>query len=152
MRGWFMAAAGLLLLCAAASAGPMSVQIQHGVLKSAPSFLAKNVASVSYGDRVNALLKEGDWVKVETVSARGWLHATAVTERVIVLQNGSRAAATGVSSSEIVLAGKGFNAQVESKYRQDNPNMRFDRVDAMERYAIQPEAEREFARDGLLKL
>lgn len=153
MRRWLLAFAGVtLLLQSAALAEMMSVQVKQGVVKSTPSFLAASVSRLSYGERVNALFKEGEWFKVEKAAVRGWLHATALSDRVIVLQNGSSAAATSVSSDEIVLAGKGFNAQVESKYRQDNPNMRFDRVDAMERYTIKPEAEREFASRGLLKL
>lgn len=153
MRRWNLPLVWVLaLLPSAIFAETMSVQVKHGVVKSTPSFLGENVGDVYYGDRVSALSKTGEWVKIVTPASRGWLHATALTDKRVVLQSGTQRAETGVSSDEIVLAGKGFNAQVESKYRQDNPSLRFDRVDAMERYSLTPEAQQDFARRGQLKL
>ena len=153
MKPWIIATALVIALCQSLSAaGTMSVQIKKGVLKSLPSFLGQNVGTVTYGERVTPMLREGEWIKVLTRTQQGWLHATALTDKQIVLESGSSQAATGVSSSEIMLAGKGFNSQVESKYREENPKLRFDRVDAMERYSVSPETERRFAQRGQLKL
>jgi hypothetical protein len=130
----------------------MSVQVKQTVLKSTPSFLGKNSGTLYYGDRVEATLKEGAWVKVRTVSKKGWLHTTTLSDKRIVLRNGSQQAARSVSSDEVMLVGKGFNAEVETKYRKDNPNMRFDLVDRMERYKVAPDTQRDFAHRGKLSL
>ena len=153
MKPWIIATVLVLALVQGVSAaGTMSVQIKKGVLKSLPSFLGQNVGTVTYGDRVTPLMRDGAWIKVLTPSQQGWLHETALTDKRIVLQSGSTRAASGVSSDEIMLAGKGFNSQVEAKYREENPKLRFDRVDAMEHYSVSPETERRFAERGRLKL
>ncbi len=130
----------------------MSVQVKKGVLKSVPSFLGQSVGTVTYGERVMPLDKEDGWVKVRSGTAKGWLHQSALTDKKVVLRAGTQAASTGVSSNEIMLAGKGFNAQVESQYRDENPALRFDLVDTMERYKVAPKAQREFALEGKLNL
>lgn len=151
MKRWILL---LFTLCfsISASAQMMSVQVKKSVLKDAPSFLAKNITTLSYGDQVTQIKQKGDWIQIDTTLKKGWLHASALTDRKVILRSGSQRASTTVSSNEVMLAGKGFNAQVESKYRQKNPQMRFDLVDKMERYPTSSEAERTFAQRGKLKL
>lgn len=153
MKRWlFLVSVMLLFSISDASAQILSVQVKKGFLKAAPSFLAKNIAVLAYGDRVTRLHQDGDWLKVTSSRAQGWMHTSALTDKKITLRSGSSRASTGVSSDEVMLAGKGFNAQVESEYRTKNPKLRFDLVDTMERYTVSPESERRFAEQGHLKL
>ncbi|MDX1295493.1 MAG: hypothetical protein R3302_04465 [Sulfurimonadaceae bacterium] len=153
MKPWITFLIGTVALIIDASASQaMSVQVKQTVLKSIPSFLGQNSGILYYGDRVEAMLKEGAWFKVRTVSKTGWLHATALSDKRIVLQSGSAYASRSVTSDEVTLAGKGFNAEVESEYRHGNPHMRFDLVDRMERYKIAPDIQRNFADRGKLNL
>lgn len=133
------------------NAKTLSIQVKKSVLKASPSFLGKNLITLTYGDKVSELDSKDDWIKVSTKSKKGWLHSSALTDKVVVLKNTSKKAISGVSSDEMVLAGKGFNKQVESKYRKDNPKMRFDSVDKMEKYSVSSQSQRAFAKSGKLK-
>ena len=64
----------------------MSVQVKEGQLRSTPSFLGKIIANPSYGDRVEIIQDQGTWKKVAVGGLQGWMHATALTTKTIVLQ------------------------------------------------------------------
>lgn len=130
----------------------MNVQVKDAPLKSAPSFLSSTVSVLHYGKQISLLASDGDWSQVRSGSMRGWLHSSALSEKTILLTTGTGKAQSGVSSNEVMIAGKGFNAQVESQYRKTNPTARFDQVDAMERDVVSSSNERKFASDGKLKL
>lgn len=151
MKRYLLTLSVICLFTALASATTLSVQVKKGVLKASPSFLAKNLATLGYGERVTKLTQQGEWINISTGKQRGWVHASALTDRKVVLQTGATRAETGVSSSEVMLAGKGFNAEVESKYRTHNPAMRFDLVDKMEAFTIPPKNEQRFAERGQLR-
>lgn len=138
------------LIQAALSAETMSVQVKKSFLKGTPSFLGKNITTLYYADQVKFISKREAWMQVSKDKKKGWLHGSVLTDKKIVLNRGSSKAISGVSSDEIILAGKGFNSQVEKKYRQSNPKLRFDLVDKMERYTVPLEIERAFAKNGKL--
>jgi len=100
-----------------------------------------------YGDRVEAIEEaNGGWLRVRLPGgATGWVHETAVTdEKLLPLPQAGGVPRGSVSQDEVALAGKGFNPQVEAKYREQNPSREelFRLVDAMERRDV-PEAEME---------
>lgn len=128
----------------------MSVQIKSAALKSSPSFLGQTLMTLKYGDSVSSLSENGDWIEVKALSKKGWLHTSALTTKEITLSNGSKTAPSSVTSNEVMMAGKGFNAQVEKQYRQSNPALRFDLVDKMEKYSISADTQRQFAKTGEL--
>jgi hypothetical protein len=123
----------LLIVSAALSElGTMDVQVKAGQLRSSPSFLGTVVAPVTYGDKVEAVQQQGDWVDVKTLrNERGWIHQSALTKKSIMTGTGGRTK-TGASEQEIALAGKGFNAAVEKQYRSTHANVDFLWVDRME--------------------
>ncbi len=126
---------GFVLAMAGATwsdSGMMSVQVREGQLRSAPSFLGSIVGPVSYGDRVETVQKQGDWVEVKNPkNLRGWIHQSALTSKQVVLNPGGQTQ-SGASSQEVALAGKGFNEDVEAQYRKNNASIDYTWVDRME--------------------
>ena len=129
----------------------MSVQVKQSAIRELPSFLSSVTAMLNYGDHVTTLDKKGDWFEVKGAKKKGWMHASALNEKEVVLAVGATKAQKNVSSNELVMAGKGFSSQVESQYRAKNHTLRFDLVDKMEALNIPLNVQRSFAIDGQLK-
>ena len=121
------------------SPGPSKYQ------KKKMNFLAKIVARLSYGERVEMLESKGAWVRVGLITAdtEGWMHGSALTKKTIILRPGAEDVSLAASSDEIALAGKGFNRQVEGEFRTRNPDIDFSWIDRMERMSVTPEQMRE---------
>ncbi len=144
-----LALCSFLLCISGAAAEQMSIQIKQAQLRSQPSFLGKIEVTLLYGDRVNVLEERTDWVLVGVPgsSLQGWVHASALTTKKLKLQAGSTE--TGTSSDELVLAGKGFNAEVEARYKQENQELDYARIDQMEReFRVAPRAIQQFLTEG----
>ena len=147
-----LAVLGLVFLGVAiswSSSGMMSVQVKEGQLRSTPSFLAPITGEVAYGDQVEALQQQGDWFDVKSArNQRGWLHQSALTKKRVVLSAGGEAAPVAASGQEVALAGKGFNAEVESKYRQTHKGADYAEVNRMEQTVISPREMMSFLKEG----
>jgi hypothetical protein len=148
-----------LMLCLTASVGlasgnMMSVQIKKGVMRSTPSYLGKPVKNISYGKQVEVLGKKGKWINVAYGSRKGWMNEAALTSKKIIMKAGASDAALAASSNEVALAGKGFNKQVESKYKSDNPNSKknYREVDRLEKKRVSQREIQRFMKAGQLKL
>lgn len=143
---WIM----LMLMLFQANAESIYIQQKQTLLKETPSFLAKTVATCKYGDEVKVIEEKEKWKKVSFKTKKGWIFASAAVEN-LNYSSGASNAPSSVSSNEVMLAGKGFNKQVESTYREQNPKMRFDLVDAMEKQSINPKSQVSFVQAGQLK-
>ena len=130
----------------------MSVQVKTGELRLTPSFLGKIISRLYYGDRVYVMEEKGSWLRVgmSAGAAEGWIHASALTPKKIVLQAGAKDVEAAASGDELALAGKGFNQQVESEFRAKNPNLDFSWVDEMERYVVSEKQMKQFLKEGSL--
>ncbi len=130
----------------------MSVQVKQGQVRATPSFLGKIVATVSYGDRVEALESKGGWFRIAPPGKKtqGWIHSSALTEKRIVLKAGKREAEAAASSGELALAGKGFNADVEAAFKARNKDIDFTWIDRMQEMKVAPEKMRAFHEEGKL--
>jgi len=128
----------------------MSVQVKEGQLRSAPSFLGKIIANPSYGDRVEIVQDQGAWKKVAVGGLQGWMHATALTTKPIVLRAGAQNVRTSATGGEIALAGKGFSEEVEKKYKNLNHNLDYTWVERMEEFQVSPEQMQAFLKQGLV--
>jgi hypothetical protein len=128
----------------------MSVQVKSGELRLTPSFLGKIVARLYYGDRIYVIEEKGSWRRVglSAGAAEGWIHASALTPKKIVLQAGAKDVETAASSDELALAGKGFNQQVESEFKAKNPNLDFAWIDKMETYVVSEKEMKQFLKTG----
>jgi hypothetical protein len=125
-----------------------SIQIKDGRLRAAPSFLGGIVGSVRYGDRVRVLEHRGAWARVAVGSESGWIHDSALTEKEIVLQAGAKDVERAATTDELALAGKGFNSQVEERFRADHPGLDFSWVDRMETFRASADEVRRFLEEG----
>ncbi len=128
-----------------------SVQVRESQVRKTPSFLGKIVTTVHYGDRLSVLEDKESWIKVQAGETKGWLHSSAMTTKKIVLKPNASDLSKASSSDEIALAGKGFNKEVEDKFRQKNKNVDFALVDKMEASTVSQEAIETFLKAGDLK-
>jgi uncharacterized protein YgiM (DUF1202 family) len=136
---------------ASSDSGMMSVQVKEGQLRSAPSFLGPIVGPVAYGERVETMQKQGDWIDVKSSkNLRGWIHASALTTKQVVLNPGAQAQPVA-NSQEIALAGKGFNADVEAQYRRSNARIDYAWVDRMETMRVSRDQMISFLEGGNIK-
>ena len=128
-----------------------SVQVRESHLRSSPSFLGKIVATVHYGDRLSVVEDKSPWIKTSINDKQGWLHDSALTSKTIVINPNAKTVASAADSDEIALAGKGFNKQVENKFRQANTHANFAMVDKMEKsMSISQEEIETFLKQGNL--
>lgn len=128
----------------------MSVQVRNCKLRATPSQLAKVVATVDYGAIVQADAPKNGWYSVTTKDGKkGYLHESALSKKPIAMSAGTSDAATGVSSDEVALAGKGFNEQVEAKIRAEG-KLDFTWVDRMQTINIDVEQIKKFRAEGNL--
>jgi uncharacterized protein YgiM (DUF1202 family) len=125
----------------------MSVTVKETQVRATPSYLGRILAVLAYGDRVDVIAEQGGWARVRLPSGEGWVHLSALSSKRIVLQSGSQNVGTGASSSEVALAGKGFNQEVEDKYRQDN-QLDYTWVDRMGAFTVSPEEVLAFLEEG----
>jgi len=128
----------------------MSVQVRKGQVRSAPSFLSKVVGKLSYGDRVDVREEKGTWAKVGLPgkSTKGWMHASALTKKKIVLNPGDADVEEAASNNEIALAGKGFNNEVEKDFKAKNKNLNYAKVDKMEKIVVSQDKIQRFLKTG----
>lgn len=127
------------------------VKVKTTAVRRDPKFTSPVVATIKAGDALEKLEARDGWVKVKTkAGAIGWLHSTAVEARKLNLQAMDKSMKTQASSSEVALAAKGFNKQVEDKYRAGNPAADFASVDAMEKTKPSAAAVEAFMKEGRL--
>ena len=140
----------LLVTVAWAAADQMSVQVKTGHLRTGPSFLARISGTLAYGDRVDVLSLQNGWHQVRYAprQVQGWIHASALTPKKIVLRAGADDVTQAASSDELALAGKGFNRTVEGEYREKHRDLDYRWVDRMEAMTLSDAQIRKFLREG----
>jgi hypothetical protein len=145
---------GLIILCTpvawGADADSMSVQVKQCQVRTAPSFMARIIATLPYGERLPVISSQGSWTQVYMTVAgvNGWVHTSALTRKKIVLAAGAADVNKTATSDELALAGKGFNKQVEGEFRAKHNNLDYARIDQMEKLNVTQSAIREFLKEG----
>jgi hypothetical protein len=84
-------------------------------LKSSTEFFASIKGTLTYGAAVTVLDIKGKWAEVRSAansSVSGWTTVTNLSAKRIV-----SGAASGATASEVALAGKGFNQEIENVYK-----------------------------------
>jgi uncharacterized protein YgiM (DUF1202 family) len=150
----FLLVVSVLLVAATvwSASGKMSVQVRRSELRDSPSFLGSRVAPVVYGEQVEVVGQQGNWMEVSASSGtKGWIHQSALTKKRIAFSSGAEDAETGVSGEELALAGKGFNADVEKEFRDCHPELDFTWVDEMEQMKVSPQEVGSFFSEGDLQ-
>ena len=137
----------ICLVCAAGgafAANPkqMSVTVKETQVRDKPNYLGKVLGVLAYGDRVTILEQPADapkgWLKITGPDGKlqGWVNSSALTTKEISMKAGDKAVSQTTSSTDVALAGKGFNADVEAQYKQDK-KLDYTWVDAMESYEVE---------------
>ena len=133
-----------------AGADSMSVMVRETQARATPSYLGAVLAVLAYGDRVDILEEQRDWLKVALPGGKqGWVHRSALTEKRVVLKAGSGRAEQTASGSEVALAGKGFNKEVEAEYRAEH-DLDYTWVDRMEGFRVSMKEVMSFIEEGEL--
>ena len=145
----------LLIMAGATATVPaqtmMSVEVRETQVRSNPSFLGRIDAVLNYGDRVEVLEQAQGWSRVSHQGSVGWVHSSALTSKRIVMQAGEADAQRATSGSEVALAGRGFNQEVEDRYRAEQ-GLNYDAVDRMEGFGVESERLAAFLTEGELRL
>jgi SH3-like domain-containing protein len=125
---------------------PMYVAVKQATLKSATGFFASSRGYLKYGEPVTVLRETGKWAEIRSLtppSRTGWIALLSLTSKQITGSSGSALA------SEIALAGKGFNAEVEAAYRKET-GAGYAAIDRLELQSVPDEELRRFLREGHL--
>ena len=133
-----------------AETGAMSVQVKQSPVRTAPSFMARIIGTLHYGDRVQVVSSQGSWTRVDLpgTGLSGWVHVSALTRKRLSLKAGAEDVNKTATSDELALAGKGFNKKVENAYRDKNRELDYSRIDAMEKVRVSQSDIRKFLKEG----
>ncbi|GHV95235.1 hypothetical protein AGMMS50293_15550 [Spirochaetia bacterium] len=145
-----------LALCALV-AGAAAAQVSRGgtlwvaaktvSLKSSTGFFAKTQGTLSYGDQVTVLQVSGKWVEVRSASNKsGWTASSNLSAKRIAAGSTNNA-----SASEVALAGKGFNQEIENAYKAGG-KLNYTDVDKTEALIVSEDDLYKFLVDGHLSM
>jgi hypothetical protein len=129
--------------------GTLYVAVKTLSLKSSTGFFASNKGTLNYAERVSVLQVNGRFVEVRSAansSLSGWTPSSNLSAKQIVSGNTNVA-----SASEIALAGKGFNQEVENTYKRQG-TLNYADVDRTEAITVREADLRSFLEAGRLKM
>jgi len=132
-------------------AATYKVITQEAVIRKDKRFFAPMVTRVPYGEMIEELERQGDWLRVSYRGTQGWLHFSAVQEQKFRLSTLSGERAQESTKEEVALAGKGFTPEVEKAVREKNSSMRYDLVNQVQAFKVNETQLLEFIRAGHLK-
>jgi hypothetical protein len=117
-------------------------------VKSSTGFFASSRGSLAYGAQVTVIRVNGKWAEIRSVGSTpitGWIAVSNLTtKRITASGSGSSA-----SASEIALAGKGFNEEVENAYKAEG-NLNYADVDKTEAIKVSQDDLLKFVTEGHL--
>jgi len=129
--------------------GTLYVAVKSLNLKSSTGFFASNKGTLNYGDRVTVLQVSGKFVEVRSSansSVSGWTPSANLSAKQVIAGSSSSA-----SASEIALAGKGFNQDVENAYKTKG-NLNYADVDRVESVTVNEADLMRFLNEGRLAM
>lgn len=145
LLGVFVVFVGIIL------AESLIIKVKTTSLKKEPVFYSDTVAVLNNGEQVEKIGEQQGWYKVRTQKGQeGWLHSSAVQKKKFSLFAVNKQVKSTASAQEVALAGKGFNKQVEEKYKAKNPSVNFIAVDRMLKLIVTPRQLKSFLEKGKL--
>lgn len=127
------------------------ISVRETIIREKPSFLGEVITKLPYGYEVTVLDTYGAWSSILLPEDKiGWLHTASISSEKIELTRSSREIGN-TSSSEVALAGKGFNKEVEEQYINQN-SMDYSWIDYMETLEVDIESLIEFSNEEGLYL
>ena len=147
------AASIFLFIALACAADNMSIQVRETQIRATPDYFGKITGKAVYGDQVTIEATKGSWKKVRLKTGKtGWVNSSALSAREIKMVAGAKGTKNAASASELQLAGKGFNPEVEKEFKNRNKEITFRWVDKMEQIIITDAEKRKFVQEGGLTL
>jgi hypothetical protein len=129
--------------------GTLYVAVRSVALKSSTGFFASTRGTLNYGDRVIVIRVSGRFAEVRSAansSLTGWTATVNLSVRQVVTGSTNTA-----SASEVALAGKGFNQEVENAYKTQG-TLNYADVDAVETIEVNDSELRRFLEEGRLSM
>ena len=115
----------------------VSVMVRLAKLRLIASNWSVVVEDLPYGAQVRFVGQQGAWVEVEAPSGkRGFIQESAISVRRVILAAGAASGQAGFEATDVVLAGKGFNADVEDLYQDQVEGLDMALVDRWEQEVI----------------
>jgi len=145
------AVAALLVVLIVWAADTVVIKIQTTQLRAGPGFFSQPVGTLKAGDKLEKLAESGAWIQVRTAAGTvGWIHSSSAEAPRFSLLSTNQSLKTQASASEVALAGKGFNKQVEDTYRAKHADLDFEGVDRMLQLKISAAQIQDFMKKGKL--
>lgn len=127
------------------------VKVRSSALRSGPQFFASTVIALKAGDGLLLVSRQADWIQAKSSSGQtGWIHQSAVEPKKIDILAWGQGTKTQATASEVAMAAKGFNKQVEDSYKAKNKNISFVWVDKMAQIAVTRADLQAFLKQGKL--
>lgn len=128
--------AGIFLIFPAYGlAESLTVKTDKAAIRSRPSFISEIVANVTHNSSVDVLKEQGAWRMIEFGPHEGWMHVLSLIQPERKFQAG-KTIDHRVSSTEISLAGKGFNSEIEKAYKKQHGNRGYAWLNKMEKVKV----------------
>ena len=140
----------LFLTAGFLGADPATVQIKEASLYAKASPVSKFLGKLPLGTVLTVLSEKDGWANVRAAGLSGWVRTQSYTTKPLNLK-ASDSTGSGVSTTEVSLAGRGFTEEIESDYKKKNPGLDFSELDRMEASGIDDGRLVEFLRDGGVK-
>lgn len=135
----------LLLVALALAAGrAMTVVVEEAKVRKTKAFFAPVVSTLKEGDSVKVGALEGGWYKV----SGGWLHQSALAGGKAKAGGSKWEGSDEAQAEEVTLAGKGFNEDVEKRYKGERSDVDFEAVDRMEARKVSEKELLKFMKEG----
>jgi hypothetical protein len=129
----------LIVLLAMAADTVVVVKIQTTAIRQNPQFFAPALVTLKAGDKLTKISE-----------SNGWIHSSALEVSKVNLLASNDPMKTQAKASEVALAGKGFNKQVEDSYKSKHTELNFALVDRMLQVKIASNQIEAFLRQGRL--
>jgi len=127
------------------------VKVRSSALRSGPQFFASTVIALKAGDGLLLVSRQADWIQAKSSAGQtGWIHQSAVEPKKIDILAWGQGTKTQATASEVAMAAKGFNKQVEDSYKAKNKTISFVWVDKMAQIAVTRADLQAFIKQGKL--
>jgi hypothetical protein len=126
--------------------GTAWVSTKSAELKASANAFAASKGTLPMGTQVTVLQVSGNWAEVRSAanaSQSGWTAISNLSNRRIV------SSGSGASASEVALAGKGFNQEVENSYKAGG-KLNYADVDKTEAITVSKNELYQFITEGRL--
>jgi uncharacterized protein YraI len=140
----------VLLATGALFAAPATVQVREASVYAKPTPISKFLGTLPLGTTLIVVTEKGGWAQVKATGLAGWLRTQAFSTKALDVKATDNTS-SGVSATEVSLAGRGFTEAIESDYRSKNPNLDFATLDRMESQGIPDDELSQFLDDGGVK-